>query len=332
MPDDTRPDQARVSQVVELAVEPSYVSEIVRKLRQVDSSWAMLQHEAAVVKVSRIVRTLENDGRMESVQPNYDGFGGQEEASAHYRPQQTGVAESRRWRQYRIVRSTETDYESARDEFKDFVDPDVTMEDKIELADFISRMGNRVSVDMEIIAADQLSAMVREPDTFEVSEYSDPGIDIYIEGGRFVFLDTGVLDQGIAVEVSTRFVNPIGGPYINSKINKLIDKESETGVPVDLVVMAPRIRDAILEKYEEDDFIHLIEFPEDIEGNPVIIPDDPDTRRGVKGSEVVGEDYPAVDDERDTFTTDLEEVFRDFEVYEEMELRRAFVEAVGEVL
>ena len=345
----TSPDD--VEKVAEMAIEPSYISEIARKLVNNDPEWGGLSHVAAVVRVSFAAVALEENPGTEVLKSDYDsGEYGQAESSPKYSV--VGVAGSEdttEWRDYKLIHSAEMEMEDVRDEYQDLVDPDVTIDEKLDVVKLLSSEGNMVSRQAEEIFIDVLKRQFREYDNIEFADYNDPGIDFYVE-------DDDQRSYGISCEVSTRYVNPIDHPYVDAKKDKAFERDS------DLIIMAPEFTNELLEKYENPDnrdwhadpskeMVHLHQVPhdsplmyqpfarQDIQdespdegGNPIIVPDGERAREMFSDSGHVGDAYPVVDDDYDDFVDALLSVNRNFKTIPESNYRQQVRESIEPLL
>lgn len=387
--------------VLEFALEPSYISEIARKMMDaevplglrvvgpkgnvlidedtnvidreelVERTWADVEENTAVRMVASMVNMLEESDtvELESEGVGYDvaedSVEGQSQhvGSPHYSFGGEGLEETKEWRGYKIVHNTKRDPESAGGHFRDFgldsiadrvngyVDPEVSFGDKVNLVKEISAIGNNVSRYAEKIVQDVMERQFRHYEKLVTSDYNDPGLDFYVE-------DVDRRDYGLAIEVSVRWVNPIGTPYIEEKENKAISYDG------DLLILAPRFADKSLEKYENlddphwhdgptDEIVHLHQVPGDTEsvyrpfakstedfhgydtetgGNPVIVPDSEKLQEWLESNGHVGDGYPVVESDMAGFLDNLDYVKRNFNVITESEYRNMVREAMEPLL
>lgn len=296
-----------VAKVAELAVEPSYISEIARKLESVDSQFDETNHLNNVQFVARAVQGLESEGSVVVERPD---LGGQKQGSQH---ESLADGETGGWREYTIVHTQNTDFDDVRDLFKGVVDPDMTVGEKREIVEFLSRQGNNMAEVSEEVVQDQLGVLY---DNVEVSGYNTSDIDATVE----------LEEKAYAVEVSVRWVNPVGVPYINSKLNHLADKEAEIGKEVDLIVMAPVFTRSVWDRYDDTRFIHLRELPARGQGTPVIIFEEGESLASTEA--LLGDRFPIVAEDFETFRNDLDDVFREFNVVSERVYRAQIVNIV----
>lgn len=342
--------QNDVEKVAEMAIEPSYVSEIARKLRKADESWAEVSEDTAVRRVAKIVNLLDDRMDMEVVEFGSD-VEGQLESSPKTSFGPGGTMETEEWRDYKIIHNPDIDYGEVRKSYRGYVDTKVTLEDKLGMVAKVSGSGNDISIQAEEMAQDVLARQFREYDKVEFSDYNDPGIDFYVE-------DEGRRKWGLSIEISTRWVNPIDEPYLESKKDKAFDRDS------DLIIMAPNIADNLLEKYEdpseppwhdypESERIHLHVVPpqkpttyrpfamsvEDIvnetkrgSGNPILVPDSEKLREKIEESGNVSDSYPVVEDERSVLREVLTELRRDYQVVTESMYRNYIRESIEPLL
>lgn len=362
-------DSRDVGNIMACALEPSYISEIARKLRasgivnHTESfedqkvKWDDISFLRSVVLVSKAVSVLSNNDRIE-VEDAPAGqlqgspknqiatpseISGDEEEEVEEEP--TG----KEWHPYTVVYNPEDTTENDINELlKDYIDTSVELEEKIALIEDISSVGNDVSKVAEDILQDCLERQFREYDVTRVSSYNDPGLDFYVE-------DEGKREWGLAVEISVRYVNPIDAPYINSKKDKAFDTDA------DLVILAPKFTDNMERKYEdpddrnwhvdpEEELVHLHRLPSEVpetygpfrnefkdedgidEGNPIIVPDGERLRALMKKGGHVGDDYPIVEDERLNFRASLDDLLRDYTVITESRFRTQIRESIEPLL
>lgn len=342
-------DQETIAKVIEMAVEPSYVSEIARKLEVVDDGWG-LTGTRSVERVAIIVSMLDEREAFVTANVGYDGIEDAQEKSSPMESLTDEVGEGEpedRWNPYTLVHYTsDTD---VRDEFSDHVDNTVTIEEKAGIIENLSGSGNRVSVMAEEIMQDCLSRQFKHYDNTETPDYNDPGVDFYVEDERN-------REWGLAVEISVRWVNPIGSKYIDSKKEKALDNDA------DLLVLAPKFRQNIMEKYngggsggmsddpmssvvnisvlpsmEPDVYQPFAKSPEDVNdrepgGNPVIVPDPDPVRDRLNTTGNVGGSYPVADSDMGSFTDDLDYVFREHTVVTESQYRNEIRESIEPLL
>lgn len=326
-------DGQLVGHVAEVCIEPRYISEAARVLRANMSRWREMSHNVAVSYVSQAVSLLEEEGRIEVTVYDYDGFGGQVEGSPRSatffsEDQREVFGEGGMWRPYNIAYNRQTDIGSVRHVPVDVIDPNVTIEQKASIADRLSRVGNDMARYSELILQDHIDRVIdqvlpagEELDYVDKSHYQSPGADLYLEYD-------GV---GYVVEVSTRYVNPIDSPYVSHKINQGMNMEVERGVPVNVLIMAPRFTSDVNQRYFGDDMVTLRKLPSDTDdGNPVIVPDSPEVQEMAIGTGIVGDNYPIVEDNDSLFISFLDEVLRDYSIVEELEYRRMISTIAGE--
>lgn len=387
--------------VLEFALEPSYISEIARKMSDVgvplgysvagpnntllvgddgepvnseddiDRTWADIGENTAVRMVASMVNMLEDSKTVEldTNEVGYDKEEGSVEGesqsigSPHMAFSGSGVDETKEWRDYKVVHNTKRDPRTAGEHFRDrglegvadrvadVVDGSVTIDDKINLIKAISSLGNDTSRYAELIVQDVMERQFRYYEKLVSSDYNDPGVDFYVE-------DTGRREYGLAIEVSVRWVNPIGTPYIEEKENKAIEYDG------DLLIIAPTFADKSLEQYEDtgddrwheeptDEIVHLHEVPGRTEGvyrpfskttevgittsdeeggNPVIVPDGRKLRNWLSENGHVGNGYPVVDRDMAGFVDKLDVVKRNFNVVRESEYRHMVRESIEPLL
>lgn len=269
-------NQADAADVIEMAVEPSYISEIARKLRAADGRWNGMSHKTAVGKVSRVVRALEENKRVASDYIDYSSTKGQRFGSL----KQTMAGVQAEWEGYKIVHSFDTDIDVVREGFKDYVDTEINTQDKVNIIKDISGYGKKVSEMSEGLLEDVAKDFYGEENVVS-SSYTDPSIDTFVE----------MEDGSVAYEISTRSVNPIGVGYANQKLQTAIDKGEEIGSTFDVVLMAPEFTGTVEHRYGDSDIIHIYELPIGNSGTPVI-------------------DFDSIDVE--DFQRLLEKVYRDY--------------------
>lgn len=342
--------QTDVAKVAEMAIEPSYVSEIARKLILADEDWSGMGLNSAIVKVAKVVNVL--DERMDMVvgqQPS--DLGGQKKSSPKRSVAGGHAVDLDEWLDYKVIHNPGIPMAEIREGYREYVDPNVTFEDKMEMIRRLSEIGNEVSVQAEEIMQDVMERQFKEYETVEVSDYNDPGVDFYVQ-------DEGKRKWGLAIEVSVRWVNPIGAPYVESKKDDAFERDS------DLIIIAPKFTDGMISKHEdpsmefwhrdpEGERVHLHTVPSDSpaiyrpfatdvesvedefdrsSGNPVIIPDSEGARRMMQERGNVGEGYPVVDGDMHGFRDLLTEVRRDYMVVTESMYRNYIREAIEPAL
>jgi len=393
--------------VFQLSYEPSYISEIARKLQvgnfplgyDIDTSgddtvvlgdgsepesadeltrrWSNINEETAVERVAGIVNIVQNQGGspFEEVNVGYDVESdssrgeSQDVGSPHQQFSGRGLETTKEWRDYKIVENTSDAADSIGDVFENTglddmadrirelvaVEPwvaesdVVTAEDKISTIEQLSRSGNDISRDAEVILQDALSRQFKFYDVVRFSDYNSPGVDFYVEDERN-------REWGLTVEISVRWVNPIGEPYVETKKEDALDRDS------DLLIIAPRFRDSLLEKYEDasdpdwnadplSQMVHLhrvpssspeiyrpfAKKPDEVEeldgtGNPIIVPDSEEARELLQRQGAVGDDYPVVERDYSVFVDLLDGVNRDYVRIPESQYRNSIREAIEPLL
>lgn len=284
-----------VGKIVELAVEPSYISEIARKLQEVDPNFQNFSLNSIIQLVSRSVFVLEQDDRVEVIEPP---LGGLKESSPKTSLSGEGFAEKDMWREYTIVNTVEVPSE-IREGFLDIIDTDVTVDDKVEITDFLSRSGKIMAERSEEI----LEEVVRDTVDFDfisTATFNSPDEDVYIEVGG----------MGYLLEISVRWVNPISTPYINRKFELAAEFEQNRDIPVDLIIMAPNFTRRAQERSDDSEILELRNLPEG-NGFPVMTTDV---------------------EPRNVFQDDLETVFRDFNAVSEQEYRAQIEDVLEELV
>lgn len=332
------------AQVLEITVEPMYLSEIARKLDDLfDAGWN-------IGKVSAIAGVLMSEGRVDMMEVDYQGTGGQVVGSIHVTRARGGDREeTKEWKPYTIVINDETTVDDVRDEIMEVVNPSLTPEDKARMITTLTSEGNRISKQAEAITQDAMARQFREYETKEFTDYNDEKPDFYVA-------DESRRDFGIHVEVTVRYDNPIGNPYVDSKRESRYDEEG------DIVILAPEFAQNILEKYElpsditwhqspQNQPIHAHRVPMDRpeiyrpfaqsvperfeqerSGFPVILPDGDGTRELLSERGHVGQNYPLVDDSKQEFVDALEHVNRDFQGITESGYRNEVRESIEPLL
>lgn len=332
-----------------LAMEPSYVSEIARKMRLLYDDWAELNENTAVRIAANIVHAMENNFDVEISHMGPDA-GGQLKSSPKYSIGPNGMMETEEWRDYKIIYNRNAKMEDTDEKALELVDMNTTLQEKRERIKNLSEKGNIASRKAEEVLQDILRKQFRHYDVIETPDYNDPGVDFYVE-------DEGNREWGLAVEISTRYVNPIGEPYVDSK------KESSTSRDADLLILAPRFTGNMFSKYEDDEdpiwhvdpegeMVHLHRLPpkelepykpfipveeesnleSDDRGNPIVTPDSGRVREMATGNRLVGDEYPVVDSNYTGFIDDLGEVERDWVVIPEMRYRYYIRESIEPML
>lgn len=343
--------QVDVSMVSDLAIEPSYISEIARKLMELNmprdrnrdelegvpsfqTTWGDLTMNSALTRVMVALQVLtDEDGDYSVSRQGYDVFDVSEEGesqrvgSDHLSRGEGGIEPSKEWKDYAIVHNVNGEMENVGEVFRDAglnglagrlrrsIDPDVTVAEKLRVVKTLSRGGNDQSRFIEQIVQDQLTnevvQTVRLPENLVRSDYNDPGTDFFASGFRVRFPETRDIENGVMVEVSSRWVNPIGDPYVSGKLNEATTLEGDFGVGVDVIFMAPNFRDSIVERYEDSNMVSIVEVPAE-SGSPVIVPDSDEVREALEGSDQVGEEYPVVTEEPTEYIEAMERVNRQY--------------------
>jgi len=106
--------QEDVEKVAEMAVEPSYMSEIARKLQDVDPVFHDMGETKAIRVVSRAVQALRKNKVVDVQHPSYDELGGQKEASQHTSIAGEGYAPGDEWHEYTVIHNAGTDFSEVR--------------------------------------------------------------------------------------------------------------------------------------------------------------------------------------------------------------------------
>ncbi len=339
--------QEDVARVVELAAEPSYISEIARKLIKHDPAWDIAEI-TAVEKVSSIVSMLDDRGDINIYEVGYGtGDMGQSQSSPKRTLSEDEGEWNNQWNAYTLVYSFEEP--DVREEYEDIVDTSVDPIDKIQAIEELSSSGNDVSKEAEEIMQDVMKRQFRDYDTVETPDYNDPDVDFYVQ-------DELEREWGLAIEVSVRYVNPIDQPYLDAKQEKAYERDA------DLLILAPRFTDGLLNQYEDpedpgwnadplSDMVHLHRVPpkepttyypfakkpdeidkRDENGNPVIVPDGERTQQRLSEVGNVGDAYPVVTGDYSEFISTLDAVGRDKTVLTESQYRNALREAIEPLL
>jgi hypothetical protein len=339
------PVQEFVSLVIDVTAEPSYLSEIARKLDNAieDQSWSL-------DRVLQVASLLSDRDGIDFYDVGYGGNGGQEVGSMHYSSVPDGGREAtKEWKEYTLIHNTDPNLSDMDESVREIIDPTMTVEEKVRIIDTLSGSGNDMSRAAEEIFQDAMERQFREYDVVEFGDYNDPGID-------FQVIDNDRRGYGLAIEVSTRWENPVGTPYVDSKKEPAFDSD------LDLIIIAPDFRDTLLEQYEkvdrgewhadpEGEITHLHRVPtnrpavyrpfakepsgEDFEpdgGFPVIVPDSERTRTRIGRIGHVGDSYPIIDDEFSEFRGAMESVDREFRAITESGYRAQVREAIEPLL
>lgn len=336
--------QERIDKVLQASIEPSYLSEIARKLDEAfpDETWN-------VETVIQAASVLSNDGRVETYDVDYSGTGGQKVGSPHSTTGSDDEEGSKEWETYTIIHWQDGNIDSIDDEILEFVEPAVTVEQKAAVIESVSGAGNDISREAEKIMQDEMSRQFRNYSILELPGYNDPGLD-------FVVIDDSKRNFGLAIEVSTRYENPIDKPYLDSKQDKAHTRD------LDLVILAPEFTDALLSQFEkvtderwhreaEGEITHLHQVPIDKpgvyrpfatepvdlgedneEGYPVIVPDSERVREKLKDTGHVSDNYPVVGSDRQGFRDMLDGVGREFNVVRESSYRTQLRESMEPLL
>lgn len=336
-----------IAAILDMAREPSYISEIARKLEEYYDDWGMTG-SGSIEKVAIAASMF--DGR-EDVDLYSIGYSGESMGQVESSPMNTIAdgedGQDNRWNTYTLIHY-KSDGE-VRDAFKDAVDPSVTPEDKRSIIQNLSGTGNEISKDAEKIMQDVMQRQFKYYEVTEAPDYNDPGVDFYVE-------DEGNREWGLAIEVSVRWVNPIDSPYLNSKEEKAMERDA------DLVILAPRFTNSLMEQYEDPDntrynadplseMVHLHRVPSGSPevyrpfakkqdevgegyrgGNPVIVQDEPKAMEMLESRGNVGDDYPVVSDSRGRFLASLDVVNREGSSITESEYRNQLREAIEPLL
>lgn len=324
--------QDDVAKVAEMASEPSYISEIARKLQQVDPRFQTFKLQTVINIVARSVQALEETHHnVEITHVKYSNYGGQAEASPIYSLQDDGVGVSDEWYPYTLVHVKN---QPVRDEYRDVIDKSITIDEKTEMIDTLSGDGNEVSQEAELIMQDMVNSRVfRDIEYYETPSYNDGGVDLYIENFRSNI--TGNLktyEKGVIIEISVRWVNPIGIPYMDEKTDKRKDYEEDRDVPVDLIVLAPNFTGSVENTYSDSGIERIGRVPENPTGNPILLEDTEDTIELAKNLPFTGNKYPVVKSSRQNMLDALASVGRDYDEIYELEYRRELLAQIGRLI
>jgi len=382
--------QIDISMMSEMLQEPMYLSELARRMQALElpynydkgqvpsdggyKTWDEVSEGQALVSVMWGISALvggDESGQYEVFEQIYDSEDdsnpgeSQSVGSPHYTLTNDDDPITNEWKPYSIVHNTggknageslqEEGYTDKASRMRKNIDRSISTEEKAEKALELSRLGNDVSRNAESIMQDVFQRQFREYEETRVEDYNDPGID-------FAVVDSDRRDYGLLIEVSTRWVNPIGKSYVKSKLGHALDLE-ETGddlQPWDIVILAPKFTQSVKDDFEADyitnpeqSMVNLFEVPsdrpgtlqpyatspEDIQdrkseggGNPVIVPDSQKVRDLARKTGNIGDEYPVVDDNFDAFIRSLDEVYRQYEVVTESRYRNMLREAVEPLL
>jgi len=337
--------QVDIGRVADMAAEPSYLSEIARKL---NDAYDVSRYNVGLV--AQAVSVLADRDGFALYDVGYGNNGGQAVGSVHFAMVPDGdTDETKKWREYTVIHNENPNFGDMPSEIQGKINPTVAVQDKVAIIDILSGNGNFVSKAAERITQDAMERQFREYKETYYGDYNDPGIDFTVsDGDRRNF--------GISVEVSTRWENPIGSPYIGSKKDAALDND------YDLIVIAPSFRDKLLDQYEdaernewhaeaEGELTHLHRVPTDRPavyrpfamsppdddfdpdgGFPVIVPDSQSVRDRIGDMGHVGNRYPVVRGDLTDFRDALESVDRDFRLITESGYRAQIREAVEPLL
>jgi hypothetical protein len=330
---------------LEMAVEPSYLSEIVRKINNNVSG-----SSTNVDKLAQIASAMQERDGVELFTHGYDENRGQSEGSPHFGPNDDGdEVGTKTWQPHTIMHNTNTSSDEVRQEVADVIDPTVTVAEKRSVIDTLSGQGNTVSRQVENITQAVLQRQFRNYNTVESGDYNDPGVDFFVS-------DPDQRDYALAIEVSARYENPIDSPYVDTKKDMAFDDDA------DLLVLAPAFTDNIRGQYEviedgewhrtpENEIVHLHRVPVDTpevyrpfafgvppeyeredDGFPVVLPDSDRVADILSRGSKVGGPYPVVNGSKDAFIGALERVERDFRGISESGFRNQIREAIEPLL
>lgn len=318
-------DNDLVADVAEAAVEPGWLSEIARRLRSNVDPWQDMAFPAAVRTVSLAAqKLLDDNSNVEAriVDPP-DSDRGSPHISFGNEQTPTGVKETRSWNPYKIINNTGMRARMVSPEIRAVIDPTVTLEEKAEVAMMVSDRGGDQARIVEDILDDHIDTLVSDATVLDRTPFRSSGVDLFVADFNPTEV-TGVtdFDMGIGLEISARWVNPIGKPYVDAKFDRQAELEAEYDVPVDILIAAPNIRSSVRSRYEDETMLDLVNLPLQSAGFPIVIPDDADTQDQVEGTALVGDDYPVVEQGFEEMEEALGDVFRDFDVVRELDYRR----------
>jgi hypothetical protein len=358
------PDVVAFDYIEDMVVEPMYVSEIVRTMQEHDFPFRATDeedglnviesandysHQALLGRVSAIVFLLEEQDRVETMDLAYNEDSGQPFTSVI--TDITGAIpvddqDRAMWHPYKIVYNDFIGAIEMDDEVQEVIDMDATIEEKRELINNLSSMGEQNARDVEEIFVDVMERQFRNFDEIESGDFNDPGIDFWVN-------DKYQVDFGIAYEVSSRWVNAVDQPYFGLKHNEAQERDS------DLTILAPSFTNTLLAEYEDPEdrawhsdplgeSIHLHHLPQEkpyvyepfvyertgegqrdvTGGTPVVVRDSDRLMDIMESKGRVGDRYPVVDSAKQDFTEALDAVFRDYDTITETEFRHQIREAI----
>lgn len=333
------------SVALEMAVEPSYLSEIMRKINN-----NVTGVSTDIDEMAQVASVMADRDDVELVTHGYDGNNGQSVGSPHFGPNSEGdTEETKTWQPHTIMHNTGLSPDDVRPEVADVIDATMTVDDKRGVIDTLSGQGNSVSRQAENITQAVLQRQFRTYDTVETSDYNDPGTDFYVE-------DDTARDYAVAIEVSVRHENPIDAPYVSTKQDMAFDDDA------DLLILAPKFTDSVKSQYEvieddewhgspENEITHLHRVPADTPevyrpfafgvppeyeldntGFPVVLPDSDRVVSILSDGDKVGGPYPVVNGSRRAFMSALDGVDRDYQGISESGYRNQVREAIEPLL
>jgi hypothetical protein len=381
--------------VADCAKEPSYISEIARKLREtnmplgyseeqleglekLDRTWNDITENHAVRLVSFIVNLEfeedESEDMFETKSVGYDSVdeGGrgvsQEIGSMKVAMGPDGGVEQKEWREHKLVHNKsddvvgkplrDTGWHELATRLDNEIDSSVSVEEKVGMINTLSRLGNTASYNIEEITQDVLERQFKYYDVVGSTEYNNPGPDFWV-------VDGDQREHGLVIEVTARYVNPVGDTYISDKVDKVLEMEEEDefeDTPYDLLVLAPSFTnrsEGRYEDYQDDEWhktpvsemVHLHRVPnpdqsiyrhfirddvmESLEldgGNPIIVSDSDKVVNRLKDSGHVGDNYPVATTNNDEFMRVLDYVNREYDVIQESRYRNMVREAIEPLL
>ena len=341
--------QERVDKVMQVMAEPMFLSEAARKLDAVDDDMAW-----SVAQVAQVISTVTRGGdygdRLEIYDVDYESMTSQSEGSAHYTlSPEGGLEETDEWKNYTVVHNVAIEPDEIDDYIREVIDLTVSVEEKVAQITTVSEGGKEISVNSEKILQDVIERQFRYYDDVEYTEYNDPGLDS-------VVYDKDNMNFGLAIEITTRFENPVDKPYLDSKLDKAFDRD------LNVLVMGPAFTGSVMNQYEqvdddiwhtgeENSMVHLHRVPHDnpevyrpfmfqavdeedrlTTGYPVIVADDNRTRDRLANGSSVGPEYPVVVDSLDDTIRAMENLGREIRVVTESGYRNMVRQALEPLL
>ena len=325
--------QEDVAKVAEMASEPSYVSEVARKLQLADARFASYNLTTVIDIVRKAVQALDEtrDYDVDVARVGYSNIGGQEEASPIYSWVEGELRENDEWWPYTLFH---VENQPVRESYRKYVDRSIAVEDKIGTIDTLSYDGNEISKEAELILQDLVTSdLISDIGYYETPSYNDGGVDLYLED--FNSNITGKkehIDGGVIIEISVRWINPIGIPYMEEKTNKREEYESDRDVPVDLIVLAPSFTGTVENTYSDTGISRIGRVPIEPDGNPILLQDEESLRNMASSLPFTGNMYPVVRSSRANMIGALDSVARDYDTIYELDYRRDLLQVLGRLL